>query len=836
MFSDLHAAFRTLRRAPAFAATTALTLGLGIGATTALFTAVRGVLLRPLPYPDADRIVQIAEVNQRGNTVNVTDPNFADWHRAARTVRAMAQYQSWPGVVAGGAAARRVPLGSVSREFFDVMGVRPVVGRAFVPEEQQPGALPAAVVAEGFWRSVLGASPDLGRLSVTVDGTRARVVGVMPAGFDFPGGAAVWLPRDVDPPGTSRSAHNSQVVARLAPGATAAAAQREFSGITRALRREYGRDMDAQDAAVVPLRDAVVGPARVPLLLLFGAAGVLLLVAATNVATLFTARAESRRRELGVRVAVGATAGRLARQFLAESGVIAAAGALLGVLVSMVGTRALAAAGEAAGVPRPGDVRVDAAVVGFAFAVAALATGALGGAVARRAVREAGGGAALITGERAGTAGRAGARGRSALVAAQVALTAVLLVGAGLLARSFVRLVAVDPGFRTGDAVVVSLDVPGAPGGDTTDNGRARQALDAMLARLRAFPGVRAAGGVTLLPVGNIGSGGDGTFVLQSRPDEVRTPEDVDRLLRDPARTGSADFRKASDGYFEAMRIPLLRGRTFDARDGAGAPQVAVISASLARTRFAGRDPLGTLIQFGNMDGDSHPMTVVGVVGDVRERGLDAEPRATVYALARQRGRVYTFNVVLAGGAGFDEAATSRAARRAAREVVPEASVEVRPIGPIISRTDPSRSCLPGKRLPHLCASPRRACVRNGTPFRGAGAARCASRRAGPADHVPRTVRRRTNAWKTPVHRGHRWRQRSRAVIPRKMPVRVRSADVGAAESATMRVSLRVSMRGTSTTRAGSVSVSGPRRRRMANSAPAGTTRGRGGRGPPPSR
>ncbi len=691
MFAELRTALRTLRRAPAFAAATALTLGLGLGATTALFTAVRGVLLRPLPYPEPDRIVQIDELNPNGSTASVSDPTFLDWRRSARTLRGVAEYKTGNTVVLGGPGATRVPTAFVSRDFFGVMGVHPVVGRAFVPEEQQPGAAPTVVVGEGFWRRELGAAPDLGRLTLTIDGTRARVIGVLPAGFDFPDRAEVWQARELDPPTQSRTAHGWQVVARLAAGATLGAARQELSAITRTLKREFGGDMDTADASVVPLQEVVVGKARVPLLLLFAAAGVLLLVAATNVATLLTARAESRRRELGVRVAVGATAGRLARQFLAEAGVIAAAGAALGVVVAVLGTRLLAAAGDAAGVPRPADVRVDPLVVGFAFAVAAVAAGALGAAVAVRAVREADGGAALVTGERSGTAGRAGAHLRASLVAAQVALTAVLLVGATLLARSFVRLVAVDPGFRTHDAVAVSLNIAGPAGGDTADNPRARHTLDALLARLRALPGVRAVGGVTTLPVGNIGFGGNGTFVLQARPDEVRTPADAIALFKDPSRTGSAEYRRASDGYFEAMRIPLLRGRTFEARDGETAPPLAVISASLARTRFAGRDPLGALIQFGNMDGDLRPMTVVGVVGDVRERGLDAAPRPTVYALARQRGRPYAFSIVVAGGPGFDEAATARAARRVVREVAPSAAVEVRPIEQVFARAVATR-------------------------------------------------------------------------------------------------------------------------------------------------
>jgi hypothetical protein len=272
------------------------------------------------------------------------------------------------------------------------------------------------------------------------------------------------------------------------------------------------------------------------------------------------------------------------------------------------------------------EVRVDGAVLAFALGAAALLAGVLGGVTGLRAAGEAGasGGSALAGGERAGTAGRAGARARAALVGAQVALTAVLLVSAGLLARSFVRLTAVDPGFRTTGAAVVSVNFPSYD--DSAGGLRQRQAAEAIVARLRALPGVRAAGGVTSLPEPG-GNDGNGTYIVQTRPDEIRSMDDFVRLSKDPARTGDAVYHRATDGYFEAMRIPLLRGRLFEPRDGADAPPVAVISAAVARARFAGRDPLGQLIQFGNMDGDTRPLTVVGVVGDVRENGLAAAPR-----------------------------------------------------------------------------------------------------------------------------------------------------------------------------------------------------------------
>ena len=692
MLNDLRLAVRALRRAPAFALAAAITLALGIGATTALFTAVRGVLLRPLPYARSEQIVQIQEVNPKGTAINVTDPNVADWRRDSRTLRALAEYNAGPAVVTSGGLTANAGYAAVSRDFFDVFGVRPVVGRAFVPEEQQVGADPAAIVSDAFWRRTLGASPNFGRITITVDGTRARVVGVMPAGFDFPSGTDVWVPRELDPPNRFRTSHNWQAVGRVVDGLTPATAQRELTALTRALKRQYGSDMTAVDAKVLPLREALVGEARGPLLLLFSAASVLLLVAATNVATLLTARAESQRRELGMRVAVGATGARLARQFVAEAAVLAGAGGALGLVVAVFGTRALGTAGDAAAVPRAGDVRVDALVVAFAFAVAVLLTGIIGGAVAARAARDVTrNGASLVSGDRSGTTSRSGTRVRSTLIAAQVAFTAVLLVGTGLLARSFVRLMSVDPGFRTSGAVALSLAIPSPARGDSGADLRTRQTVDALVTRLRALPGVRTAGGTVNMPIGDGGGGGNGTYVVQTRPDEVRGPDDAARLAKDPSRAGNALRRSASDGYFEAMRIPLIRGRTFTASDAVDAPPVAVISASLARTRFAGQDPLGKLLQVGNWRGDYRPLTIVGVVGDVRESGLDAAPDPTIYVVARQHRGLYAFTVVLAGAPGFDAVSTAAAAQRVARAVAPGFIATARPIEEVLVRSVATR-------------------------------------------------------------------------------------------------------------------------------------------------
>jgi predicted permease len=642
MLTDLRHALRALGRARGFALATALTLALGLGATTALFTAVRGILLRPLPYPDPEQLVELREVSPKGSRLAVTEPNFGDFQREVRAFRATARYVAGQSTVTGGIEAVRVGTGVVSGDFFAVLGVTPAFGRTFAAEERQPGAAATVVVGDAFWRRTLGASRDLERLALTIDGTPHRVVGVMPPGFGFPDDAELWTAAERETPNRSRTAHNWKVVARLRDGVALPVAQAQATALARALRQRHGSDVTLVDATLTPLADEMVGATRPVLVLLLAGAAVLLLVATANVGTMLLARGEARRRELGVRVALGASRVRLVRQFLAEVLVVTAAGSALGVLVALAGARLLVALAPSA-VPRLDAVRVDGLVLAFALALALAVALLLGLGAGLRATRVEG--ATLAGTERVPTATQAGTRARNVLVGAQVALTAVLLVGAGLLARSFAELTAVDPGFRTEGAVVVRLAFP--PADDSATDARVRALQTVTLERLRALPGVRHAGSADDLPLG--GFYASGTFVHQARPDEIRSFEDFGRLVKDPTRAGQAAFRRASDGYFEAIGIPLVRGRLFDGRDTPGAPPVAVISASLARTAFGDRDPLGQLVQFGNMDGDLRPLTIVGVVGDVREAGPAAPPQPTLYANARQRPTSTRFAVVIAG-------------------------------------------------------------------------------------------------------------------------------------------------------------------------------------------
>jgi putative ABC transport system permease protein len=674
LLQDLRYAFRTLRKSPGFTAVAVLTLALGIGAATALFSVVHGVLLRPLPYPQPERIVQLWQLNDQELRAPVSDPNFADWAAQSRSFAALAQYRWGMASVVGGNEPVRAPTAAVSRDFFAVLGVQPVIGRIFVPEEQQQGGAAAVLVGHAFWQTQLGGSRDLAAHTLGFGDAAYTVVGVMPPGFDFPDGATLWTARELLPVLPARTAHNWHVVGRLRDGVGVAVAQQELSRVSRELKQQHGEDTWMADAAVVPLHEEVVGRARPVLLVLLGAAGFLLLVAVANVTNLLLARMTSRQREMSVRVALGASRWRLAQQTLAESLALCLLGGALGVLVAHAALGALLSA-EPGNLPRADEIAVSAGALGFALGIAVLAALVLGLLGALRASQaDLRGGAALR--ERASSGAVSTQRLQNGLVATQIALTLCLLVGAGLLGRTLRQLLAVDLGFRTESVVALSLAHSGV------DGERLGRLHDEIVARLRAMPGVEEAGGSNRVPL--TAGGADGTFVIQSHPTEVSGFEDWNALSRIPERNGYAVFLRASDGYFRALGIPLLQGRFFDERDGADQPHVAVISESLARGRWPDEDPLGKLINFANMDGDVRPMTVVGVVGDVRDRAIDAPPQPTVYASSRQRpSQTATFSYVLSGPVGA--ATLAQAARQVAAELAPNAPPRIRTLEEIVA-------------------------------------------------------------------------------------------------------------------------------------------------------
>ncbi len=673
---DLRYGVRVLRRAPGFATVAILTLAVGIGAATAVFSVVDGVLLRPLPYPDAGRIVRLYQIGSTGNRMNVSEPNFDDWRSGTRSFQAMAEVAPGPVPVSTGDEQTMTLGAEVSSRFFDVMGTRPSPGRGFLESELHVGATPVAIVSHGFWQSRLGGSPP-GRLTVQIDGKLHQVVGVMPPEFDYPIGSDFWVPREQSPPQRSRTAHNFLVVARLADGVDLGTARTELSSLSRSLKARYGEQTWMFDAAAVPLREQLTASARPALLLLLGAAALLLTIACLNVSNLQLARASARQRELAVRLAIGADRWRVTRQLLAEALVLSVAAGAAGIGLAYAGVRAMLAL-QPANVPRIDNVTVDVRVLAFALSVA-MVTGvalALTAALrtARHDIRD-----ALSEGQRTMAGGR-GERARQVLVVGQVALTIVLLAGAGLLARSFFLLLAVDPGFRTDGALILDLTWPYAT--DTNVRARRMSIQRELIARLKGLPGVEDAGLVNVFPIGP-GFFSDGQFIEMTSPDEIQSLEDFARLgEQGKSRVGYAAYRIASRGYFTSMGIPLLRGRLFEDSDGPDAPHVALISESLAKAKWGDRDPIGRFVQFGNMDGDIRGFRIVGVVGDVREESMESLPEPIFYGHYAQRA-VSRFGVVVRAAA---PAAMAGAARRVVRDLDPQAPLQIRTVEEALDR------------------------------------------------------------------------------------------------------------------------------------------------------
>jgi predicted permease len=628
--TGLRIAARQLARNPAFSAIVVLTLALGIGASALIYSVIDGVLLKPLPYPRADEIVRVFQVGDGArNRTPPSDPNFADLKEQTHSFAALVQFVSIADSVAGGSEPTRSRIAYVSKGFHDVLGIRPMLGRAFTPEEQQLGGPPAMLISFRYWQRYFGGAADFASHTIRSGDRVFAIVGVMPPSFDYPDGTDLWAPRELIPVNPQRVSHNWQAVGRLAPGTTLAQARADASAVARRLKTQYGDDTWMIDAALVPLRDFEVGNVR-PALLVLGASVILLfLVACTNVVNMLLARAVAREQEISVRVALGAGAWRLGRQFLTETIVLCGAGGALGVAIAWCGIELLTTL-HGGTLPRADAIGIDWVAVAVAAALSLGAAATLSLLLARHATRR----SSRLEVNTRGTAGPRRSWLREGLVSAQAGMAVVLLVGAVLLGRSFMRLMDVDPGFRTDDLLLMNLALPRPPeGADTAPLARFHEEL---MERVRALPRVTAVGGAVFAPLARRPTS-SGVFLELRRPDEVQTMDDFNRLWKDPARTGMAEFRVASEGYFDALGIPLLRGRLFEHADGPGAEHVAVVSRSLAEQKWPGEDPLGRLIQFGNMDGDLTPFRIVGVVGDVREFGVDADARPTFYGYYRQR-------------------------------------------------------------------------------------------------------------------------------------------------------------------------------------------------------
>jgi ABC-type antimicrobial peptide transport system permease subunit len=688
LLQDLHFGARILRKHPGSTFVSVLTLALGIGASTAIFSVVYGVLLRPLPYDKPEQIVRVWEVDSKGEQGQIADPNFDDLRAQNHSLQALAEFDSGVHSVGGGSEPVRLRVASVSRDFFSVMGVHPLRGREFAANEQQPGAAPVALVSYSFWQQYLNAASDFSSLKLVVENKATSVIGVLPPEFHFPADTDVWMPRELDSWLPARNAHNWSVLGRLREGVSVEQAQTDLGAIARRLKLEYGENIDMQDAAVAPLKTALTADARPALLTLLGAVVILLLVACANVMNLLLAQASAREGELAIRSALGASRGRLVRQFLAETLLLSLAGGLLGVIAAYFGVQSLLRMAPPS-TPRIADVTVNLPVLFFALGLSILVATALGVFTALRAT-SGDTQVNLAEGGRAQSGARNSQRLGRMIIAGQLAMTLFLLVGAGLEGRSLLRVLSVDPGFRTERVVTMDFALPSAAG---PLRAQRVQFLSALCERLIVIPGVSEAGVTNFLPLANKHST-NGVFV-ELNPEQLSPKiknliersahtslEELDQaslqeiigffqdISHDPTRSGEADYAIASEGYFRALGIPLLQGRLFNEGDTADTAHVALISESVARKQWPGQSPLGHTIEFGGMDGDLRLLTVVGVVGDVRERSVESPPRPAVYVNYRQRPHHRNdFSVVMRTSA--DPGATLAAARRILTELDP---------------------------------------------------------------------------------------------------------------------------------------------------------------------
>jgi putative ABC transport system permease protein len=620
---DLRYGLRTLRKNPGFTAVAVIALALGIGANSAIFSVVNTVLLRPLPYKDPDRLVMVWEDDTRHGYPRDTPAaaNYVDWREQNRVFEGMAAIADQSFNLTGEGEPERIAGRRVSANLFPLLGVEPQLGRVFLPEEDQPGSGGRVVVlSHGLWQRRFGADPKIIGKPLNLNGQSFTVVGVMPSNFQFPTREdELWVPIAFGPKeAANRGNHYLEVVARTKPGVTLQQAQVEMNTIASRLQQQYPEKNTDLGAVVVPLHEQVVGNIRPALLVLLGAVGFVLLVACANVANLLLARAAARQKEIALRVALGASRLRLIRQFLTESILLAALGGIVGLLLSFWGVNLLKAF-IPENISQAKAITIDAGVMGFTLLVSLLTGLVFGLAPAMQAsnfnLNE-----TLKEGGRDSASGRRGNRIRNVLVITEVAVSLVLLIGAGLLINSFLRLRSVDPGFSVNNLLTMKVELPPRK---YPDQARRSAFYTELLRRIEALPGVKSAAVTNWIPL--VSQGDSIGITIEGRP------------APPPGKEAIVVTRVVSPDYFPTMGIQLLRGRQFDERqDRHESPAAAVISETMARRFWPGEDPTGKRISQGTPESPDDWMTIVGVVKDVRQFGLDAEPKPQMYLLYAQ--------------------------------------------------------------------------------------------------------------------------------------------------------------------------------------------------------
>ena len=607
--TDTRYAIRQLLKAPGFTAVAVLTLALGIGATTAIFSVVNGVMLRPLPYPESDRLVRVMEIVPQYGRFSVAPANFLDWRQQNTVFERMATYVGGNDTLLGSDGPERVTRTSVSWDIFDLLRVAPALGRTFRADEDQPKKNAVVVLSDRMWQRRFGGDPTILGRTITLSGTPVTIIGVMPADFYFPSRETeFWQPIALNAATASRGGHFLDVIARLKPTVLVQQADAEMKIIAQRLAQQYPQNSANESAETVALRDLIIGPIKPMLLTLLAAVAVVVLIACANVANLLLARASVREKEMAIRSAMGAARSRIVMQMLTESLVLSVFGGSLGLLLAYLAIGPIQSL-SAGSIPRVLDVTLDRTVLGFTLLLS-VGTALLFGLVPGWQASRGGVGAVLKEGGRS-SATSGGRWVRSGLLVAEVALSIVLLVGAALLLRSFARITAVDPGFQPEKVLAFRVALP--PTAYPEPHHRI-SFYDRLLEKIQATPGIEAVGMVQTLP---IREGYTLSVAIKGRPPAA------------PGSEFSGNYRAISAGYFKAMGIPVLRGRALTERDTATSPMVTVVDEAFAKRHFPNEDPIGQGLDIGN--GTDGFYEIVGVVGSVRHEGLDAASNPTMY-------------------------------------------------------------------------------------------------------------------------------------------------------------------------------------------------------------
>jgi putative ABC transport system permease protein len=620
LWQDLRYGARMLMKNPGFTLIAIITLGLGIGANTAIFSVVNSVLLRPLPYPNSERLMTIWEDHraQNGPADEWTSPTgFEDWRDQAKSFDQVAAFQGWQPTLTGQGDPERLVGAQVSHNAFSLLGVTPALGRSFRPEEDQRGVESVVIISNKLWRQRFGEDTSLVGKKISLNGEGLVVIGVMPAGFKFPiiADADIW--RTIQPalrPGCQRGCITIRVMARLKPGATESQARAELNAIAARIEQQFPDTNSKIGVTLIPLHEFLVGEVKTRMLALLVAVGFVLLIACANVANLLLARSAAREKEIAIRAALGAGRGRVARQLLSESLLLAMIGGAIGLLLAYWLLDLLLSFSPPE-TPRLDEIGVDGRALAYALAVT-IFTGLLFGAAPVWRLFKTDLNQTLRDGK-GSQLGQSGRRALSALVVAETALALALLVGAGLLVRSFIRLQSVDPGFNPRNALTAVVALPQAV---YPERNQIAPFYSQLLERVRALPGAQSVAAVSSLPLAGFDS--DTSFVIEGRPESQ------------PDQRPVAWYSSVTDDYFRTMGMRLLAGREFNERDNENSPRVVIISNATARRYFPNEDPIGKRIGNGRPDGWAQ---IVGVTADVKHFGLSQDPRASMFYPYRQQ-------------------------------------------------------------------------------------------------------------------------------------------------------------------------------------------------------